>query len=379
MRALCACLLAVAASAAAAPTPALGQVEAKREQAAALKDKIAEQGERLSLADEEFNKARVERQRIDGQATAARDEVAAAERRWKVLRTQLASRVRNLYMYPGAAIDAWLGARSISDLARTHKLGAEVLTADNELVLKTERARQTVLARAERLDGIREAARGKEQELAGRRAEVADAVAGQQSLLNEVTDEIAQLMEEQRQAELAEARRRAAAQQPAPSEDDPTPPLIGDDDDSDEPSTDEPPSDGEPGTPGTPGDPDAGATPPPVKAGAGKAVATAAAQIGKPYEWAAEGPDSFDCSGLTMYAWEAAGVSLVHSSQAQYGSLPHVPKDQLRPGDLVFFGSPIHHVGIYEGGGIMINAPQTGENVRRDSIGRADYAGAARP
>jgi cell wall-associated NlpC family hydrolase len=80
-----------------------------------------------------------------------------------------------------------------------------------------------------------------------------------------------------------------------------------------------------------------------------------------------------------MYAWEAAGVSLVHSSQAQYGSLPHVPKDQLRPGDLVFFGSPIHHVGIYEGGGVMINAPQTGENVRRDSIGRADYAGAARP
>ena len=63
-----------------------------------------------------------------------------------------------------------------------------------------------------------------------------------------------------------------------------------------------------------------------MKGGAGKAVATAAAQIGKPYEWAAEGPDSFDCSGLTMYAWAAAGVSLVHSSQAQYASLPHVAR-----------------------------------------------------
>ena len=116
-----------------------------------------------------------------------------------------------------------------------------------------------------------------------------------------------------------------------------------------------------------------------MKGGAGTAVSTAAAQIGKPYEWAAEGPDSFDCSGLTMFAWGKAGVSLPHSSGAQYASLPHVGRAQLRAGDLVFFGSPIHHVGIYEGGGVMINAPETGENVRRDSIARADYAGAARP
>jgi cell wall-associated NlpC family hydrolase len=116
-----------------------------------------------------------------------------------------------------------------------------------------------------------------------------------------------------------------------------------------------------------------------VKGGAGKAVQTAAAQLGKPYEWAADGPDSYDCSGLTMYAWGSAGVSLPHSSQAQYSSLPHVARSQIQPGDLLFYGSPIHHVGIYEGGGVMINAPETGENVRRDSISRADYVGAARP
>jgi cell wall-associated NlpC family hydrolase len=72
-------------------------------------------------------------------------------------------------------------------------------------------------------------------------------------------------------------------------------------------------------------------------------------------------------------------VSLPHSSRAQFDSLPHVARSDLQPGDLVFFGSPIHHVGIYEGGGIMINAPETGENVRRDSIARSDYVGAARP
>jgi cell wall-associated NlpC family hydrolase len=80
-----------------------------------------------------------------------------------------------------------------------------------------------------------------------------------------------------------------------------------------------------------------------------------------------------------MYAWRSAGVSLPHSSRAQYASLPHVSRSQLQPGDLVFFGNPIHHVGIYEGGGVMINAPETGEKVRRDSIARSDYAGAARP
>jgi peptidoglycan DL-endopeptidase CwlO len=101
--------------------------------------------------------------------------------------------------------------------------------------------------------------------------------------------------------------------------------------------------------------------------------------MGKPYQWGASGPDSFDCSGLTSYAWAAAGVQIPRSSRAQYAELPKVKRSNLRPGDLVFFGSPIHHVGIYEGDGVMINSPETGETVRRDSIARADYAGAARP
>jgi cell wall-associated NlpC family hydrolase len=227
--------------------------------------------------------------------------------------------------------------------------------------MATEKARQEVLSRARRLDGIRDAAHGKERELASRRAEVGDAVAGQRTLLSKVNSEIADLMEAQRRAELEAARQPTTS---APADNPNRGRIIG-------------------GVSGgvTPDSPDEEPTgpPPPVKGGAGTAVSAAAAQIGKPYEWAAEGPDSFDCSGLTMFAWGKAGVSLPHSSGAQYASLPHVSRAQLRAGDLVFFGSPIHHVGIYEGGGVMINAPETGENVRRDSIGRADYAGAARP
>jgi cell wall-associated NlpC family hydrolase len=112
---------------------------------------------------------------------------------------------------------------------------------------------------------------------------------------------------------------------------------------------------------------------------ASAAISYAQRQIGKPYRWGGAGPNSFDCSGLTMRAWGAAGVSLAHSSRAQYASGRKVSRSDLQPGDLVFFGRPIHHVGIYVGGGMMIHAPQTGKNVTYASIGRGDYVGAIRP
>jgi cell wall-associated NlpC family hydrolase len=104
-------------------------------------------------------------------------------------------------------------------------------------------------------------------------------------------------------------------------------------------------------------------------------VAYAQAQLGKPYIYAAAGPDAFDCSGLTMMAWALGGVSMSHGSQDQYNSFPHVPLDQLQPGDLVFFGESgptNHHVGIVVGPGIMIDAPHTGAFVELVSYFRDD-------
>jgi cell wall-associated NlpC family hydrolase len=109
------------------------------------------------------------------------------------------------------------------------------------------------------------------------------------------------------------------------------------------------------------------------------ALAFARSQLGKPYVWGAAGPDSYDCSGLTMRAWEAAGVSLPHYAAAQYAMIAHVPISSLQPGDLVFFGSDLHHVGIYAGDGQMIDAPYTGTVVRYDSIYWGDLFGAGRP
>lgn len=115
--------------------------------------------------------------------------------------------------------------------------------------------------------------------------------------------------------------------------------------------------------------------PPPPATGAAAAIAYAQAQIGKPYEWGAEGPDTFDCSGLTMMAWRQAGVYLSHYTGAQWAETSRVSIDQLAPGDLVFFGSSgptSHHMGLYVGGGQMIEAPYTGAYVRYASIYRSD-------
>jgi cell wall-associated NlpC family hydrolase len=109
------------------------------------------------------------------------------------------------------------------------------------------------------------------------------------------------------------------------------------------------------------------------------AVRFAYAQLGKPYVWGGAGPNSFDCSGLTMRAWGAAGVGLSHNAAAQQASIPSVSVSALEPGDLVFFGSPAYHVGIYIGGGRMIHAPHTGTVVQITSLSGYPPTSAGRP
>ncbi|MEO3814999.1 NlpC/P60 family protein [Plantactinospora sp. B24E8] len=112
----------------------------------------------------------------------------------------------------------------------------------------------------------------------------------------------------------------------------------------------------------------------------GTAVKYACAQIGKPYVWGAEGPGSYDCSGLTLRSWAQAGVSLPHNAARQYSVTSRVSRSQLKPGDLVFYFSPISHVGMYVGDGWIVHASTAGEPVkmaRMDSVG--SLAGFGRP
>ena len=113
-------------------------------------------------------------------------------------------------------------------------------------------------------------------------------------------------------------------------------------------------------------------------AAAATVVETALAQVGDAYVWGAAGPDSYDCSGLTMFAYAAAGVSLPHSSRAQAAMGRPVSRAELQPGDLVFFYSPISHVAIYVGGGTIVHARTFGQPVNVTSVDMAGYAGAVR-
>ncbi|MET9131598.1 C40 family peptidase [Streptomyces antibioticus] len=110
-----------------------------------------------------------------------------------------------------------------------------------------------------------------------------------------------------------------------------------------------------------------------------RAVRYAVEQIGKPYEWGAEGPASYDCSGLTSEAWGHAGTPIPRTSQEQWARLPRIPLNRLRPGDLVLYFPEATHVALYLGDGMVVQAPRTGERVKISPIASNPVLGAVRP
>ena len=103
------------------------------------------------------------------------------------------------------------------------------------------------------------------------------------------------------------------------------------------------------------------------------------AQVGDAYVWGATGPSAYDCSGLTMMAWAQAGVGLPHSSSGQQGSGRRVAESDLKPGDLVFYYSPVHHVGMYIGNGMIVHAANPSAGVQVAGLHSMPYMGATRP
>ncbi len=115
------------------------------------------------------------------------------------------------------------------------------------------------------------------------------------------------------------------------------------------------------------------------------AIAAARTRLGLPYLWGATGPTRFDCSGLMMWSYARAGISLPRTSREQYAGLPHVALTDLQPGDLVFYATntsdpgTIHHVAMYLGNGLVIHAPHTGDVVRYAPVNMPGLIGAVRP
>lgn len=110
-----------------------------------------------------------------------------------------------------------------------------------------------------------------------------------------------------------------------------------------------------------------------------KAVAFATSKIGLPYVWGAEGPKSYDCSGLTSQAWAAAGRPIPRTSQEQWRQLPHIAIKDMRPGDLIIYHGDASHVGMYIGDGAIVHAPRPGRNVTLAGAGSMEILGVVRP
>jgi cell wall-associated NlpC family hydrolase len=245
------------------------------------------------------------------------------------------------------------------------------IAAEKEKLITQLAAAQNIsvdLAR-QRQAALEEIARKRAEERA-RLAAIAEAKAKAAAEAKARAEAAAQQRAQQKAAE--EAARKKAADQKAAQDKGKSGSDGGNGGGSGGSGGDDPPSDPTPPTPDPP-TPPAPPAPPAPSGGVGAALAYARQQLGEPYRWGATGPTSWDCSGLTMRAWESAGMYLPHYSVAQYEAGTPIPVGEARAGDLLFWtsnGRPsgIHHVALYLGDGDFIEAPHTGANVRYNSI-----------
>jgi len=343
--------LAVTGTLAFAPVPAAAQPGPSTSAQAA--DLIAARARDLEVLTEHFNQAREELAATQKAADRAAKELASAQ----AALTEARSRVREVARsaYTGdqlGPLQAMLTSGSADELLdRVGTLRAIASHNDG------------VLGSADQANSDAEKARKAAEDVAARARTQVDRVSAQKSDLNAqiavYQAEYDRLHAAEQRASRAAAERRArdraaaakaAAAHAAAA---PAAPARA--------------ATVSPSAPAAPAAPAPVPPPAPVAGGSGAAavaVRTALAQVGDPYVWAAAGPDAFDCSGLMQYAYAAAGISLPHSSAMQSTMGTPVSRSELRPGDLVFFYSPVSHVGMYIGNGQMVHASTSGQPVK---------------
>jgi cell wall-associated NlpC family hydrolase len=326
----------------ATPAGAVPSKADKLAQARAVKGQIDQLDNQIEVANENFLEARSKHAVLLAQTRAAARREAKARRRIGVLQKHLGTRAVNMYRTgPLGFLDVLLGAKSFDELTTTWDLLKDLNRDDSAAIVEMKEAKAEATA-AHREFATKERASKKQVAIMGAQtASYKRAKADKASKLNGIEAEIRSIEAAQEAAALAAARSN-------------------------------------PGGGGGGGGSD-GNWPNPTIPAHGSVVQYARSRLGLPYVWAAAGPRSFDCSGLMMWCYRQIGISLPHSSRAQINVGQRVSRANLQPGDLVFFGSPIHHVGMYVGGGMMIHAPHSGSVVSYSSAFRGDYAGACRP
>ena len=350
-------LLLLAAAVGASANPPL---EDKRAQAQAIIAELQAIDEEVGAAAERFNGANYELQQLTAELTETRESITRARKLQKVAQRRVAARVRLLYMNGDApsSLEVILGATSLDEMLDEFELAKRVARQDATIARQVNALRERVERREQELAAARERQAVVVEQRAIEKRAIESRLAERQRLLASVQDEIARLqeVERRRQAELRRQaaleleRQRRAAEEEARARD-------GAEQNS------APAAASTSGLTGrvpiapeyvAPADPSKGA----------QVVAIALQYLGVPYKWGGASPETgFDCSGLTMYVYAQVGISLPHYAAAQYRMGVPVPKDQLQPGDLVFFRN-LGHMGMYIGGGNFIHAPRTGDVVK---------------
>jgi len=367
----------VAAPAAAGASP----IDDKKAEAAKLSAAINANGEKMDALNEQMNGARLELQSAQREIESARRDIGIAKEQADALKRALAQRAAALYTDQAASgVEAGGDvANPVTDAARS-TYAAAAASKNNGTVSQLTLVKERLAEKKATFEAAQASAQAQSDALAASAKAIASLDANQQKLLAKTKGELDTLVQQEQKRRDAEAQaialaaiRRAAAANAARS--DSARRASG--------AQASPAASGGSGSPGRAAVSNAPNTVMPANLPApspraAQAIAFAQAQLGKPYVYAAAGPDTFDCSGLTMRAWGTAGVSMGHYSGSQYAAFPHVPLDQLQPGDLVFRGpGGSAHVALYIGNGLVISAPQTGDHVKVTGMG--NIMGASRP
>lgn len=330
-------LLAASATVGAATLSSAAPSREEVEQAEARLDSLNQE---LSLMVEQYNQARLRLQEVQARLADVRAQAQTAQATADRATTRLNSNAARAYQGVGSQIALLFDSASLADFSDRLEFIGSMAQADSDLALEAELARQDARWTAAELAATAEERQGIVVDLAAKQDQIEERVGEARDLFETLDRKYHDALQAQAAADAAaDAAASAGVVDPSPI------------------------------------------PPPPAPNGNVAAVLSAAySVIGTPYQYGGTSPSTgFDCSGFTMWAWAHAGVYLPHSSASQYASLPHVAQSDLQAGDLLFFYSPISHVGMYVGGGRMIHSPHSGSVVSVVSVYWDSFVGAARP
>ena len=352
----------MACALAAAPASADPSIASKEAEAQSVLGQIQQLDASLERAIEAYNLANVKLKRIRHQLSSNTYALSSARKSLKSARRQLSSRLVDIYTSgdQSAGLAVLLGASSLDDMLGRIDAQDRVSQQDELVLRQVTRFRREVQQRQRFLKHAHATQVQVVGERNAARASIESQLGERKALLGSIRGEIEHLkaVEAARQAQLQQELQQRVAQQQADQRQAALAPTV-------------------PVAAPTPTAPPPSAAPP---ARYGGVVGIAMRYLGTPYVWGGASPSGFDCSGFVMYVYGQVGVSLPHSSYAQYGYGSPVSRGNLQPGDLVFFDG-LGHEGIYVGGGSFIHAPHTGDVVKISSLSgwyASTYVGARR-